>query len=110
MADCEPPLADLHPLRALFLIPSNKPPMMQHPRKWTKHFRDFLKQALLKDFEKRPLAEELLKVCRRSSFPRSPPASQWGQRERGRPSMTSCVRLGAPTRAMCGFDGRSTPS
>jgi hypothetical protein len=37
MADCEPPLAELHPLRALFLIPSNKPPTVQHPRKWYAH-------------------------------------------------------------------------
>src|SRR5690606_19005728 len=62
MADCEPPLADLHPLRALFLIPTNKPPTLQHPRRWHKNFRDFLKQALIKDFEKRPSAKDLLSV------------------------------------------------
>jgi len=62
MADLDPPLADLHPLRALFLIPANKPPTLAQPRKWSKQFRDFLKQCLIKDPAKRPSAKTLLNV------------------------------------------------
>jgi len=34
MAEMDPPLSDLHPLRALYLIPSNKPPTLANPKKW----------------------------------------------------------------------------
>jgi len=33
MGEMDPPLADLHPLRALYLIPSNKPPSVANPKK-----------------------------------------------------------------------------
>ena len=61
MADMDPPLADLHPLRALYLIPSNKPPTLANAKKWSKNFNDFLKTALVKDPKKRPGATQLLK-------------------------------------------------
>ncbi|XP_014669755.1 PREDICTED: myosin-IIIb-like [Priapulus caudatus] len=61
MADGEPPLADMHPMRALFKIPRNPPPSLKNSRDWSPTFVDFIKQCLIKDFEKRPTAERLLR-------------------------------------------------
>ncbi len=37
MAESQPPLCDLHPMRALFLIPRNPPPRLKS-KKWGKKF------------------------------------------------------------------------
>lgn len=37
MAESQPPLCDLHPMRALFLIPRNPPPRLKS-KKWAKKF------------------------------------------------------------------------
>lgn len=37
MAESQPPLCDLHPMRALFLIPRNSPPRLKS-KKWAKKF------------------------------------------------------------------------
>jgi len=63
MAQMNPPLADFHPFRALYLIPSSPSPILANPKKWSKDFNDFLKLALTKDFTTRPTAAQLLKVC-----------------------------------------------
>jgi len=41
MAESQPPLCDLHPMRALFLIPRNSPPRLKS-KKWTKKFHSML--------------------------------------------------------------------
>lgn len=49
MAESQPPLCDLHPMRALFLIPRNSPPRLKS-KKWAKKFHGmikFLKNYLL---------------------------------------------------------------
>ncbi|KAJ8320835.1 hypothetical protein KUTeg_002422 [Tegillarca granosa] len=61
IAEGEPPLADLHPMRALFKIPRNPPPQFADPQKWSKEFKDFVSRCLIKDFELRPNTEDLLK-------------------------------------------------
>jgi misshapen/NIK-related kinase len=38
MAESQPPLCDLHPMRALFLIPRNPPPRLKS-KKWAKKFQ-----------------------------------------------------------------------
>eukprot|EP00056_Hartaetosiga_gracilis_P002331 m.52677 g.52677 ORF g.52677 m.52677 type:complete len:743 (-) comp11007_c0_seq1:1535-3763(-) len=61
MAEKQPPMFDLHPMRALYLIPKNSPPKLTEKSKWSKDFRDFLKQSLTKNASKRPSAASLLK-------------------------------------------------
>ncbi|XP_073837574.1 serine/threonine-protein kinase msn isoform X3 [Musca autumnalis] len=61
MAESQPPLCDLHPMRALFLIPRNSPPRLKSNRKWTKKFQSFIDTVLVKDYHQRPYTEQLLK-------------------------------------------------
>jgi len=61
LAEVTPPLGNLHPMRAMYLIPSQKPPKLQDSKKWSKHFTEFLKDTLVKNPAKRPSASELLK-------------------------------------------------
>jgi len=59
LAEGEPPLADLHPMRALFQIPRNPPPTLTKPEQWSRDFSDFIAECLVKDLDQRPFAEEL---------------------------------------------------
>ncbi|ALC43342.1 msn [Drosophila busckii] len=60
MAESQPPLCDLHPMRALFLIPRNSPPRLKS-KKWSKKFHSFIDVVLVKDYHQRPYTENLLK-------------------------------------------------
>uniref|UniRef100_A0A8C0YHA3 non-specific serine/threonine protein kinase n=1 Tax=Cyprinus carpio carpio TaxID=630221 RepID=A0A8C0YHA3_CYPCA len=60
LGDGDPPLADLHPMRALFKIPRNPPPTLHQPELWSNDFNDFICKCLIKDFELRPNVFELL--------------------------------------------------
>lgn len=60
MAEGQPPLCDMHPMRALFLIPRNPPPRLKS-KKWSKKFHSFVDQCLIKDYQLRPSTEQLLK-------------------------------------------------
>uniref|UniRef100_A0AAR2M0I6 non-specific serine/threonine protein kinase n=1 Tax=Pygocentrus nattereri TaxID=42514 RepID=A0AAR2M0I6_PYGNA len=60
LGDGDPPLADLHPMRALFKIPRNPPPTLHQPEIWSDQFNDFICKCLIKDFELRPNVQDLL--------------------------------------------------
>ncbi len=61
MAESQPPLCDMHPMRALFLIPRNPPPRLKS-KKWAKKFQNFIETVLVKDYHQRPTnTEHLLK-------------------------------------------------
>ncbi|XP_038658318.1 serine/threonine-protein kinase 3/4 [Scyliorhinus canicula] len=62
MAEGKPPYADIHPMRAIFMIPTNPPPTFRKPELWTDEFTDFVKQCLVKNPEQRAAATQLLQV------------------------------------------------
>ncbi|KAJ1530956.1 hypothetical protein ONE63_005792 [Megalurothrips usitatus] len=61
LAEGEPPLSDLHPMRALFQIPRNPPPHLAQPEQHGAELVDFVRQCLVKDMEQRPFSRHLLR-------------------------------------------------
>ncbi|XP_061915530.1 mitogen-activated protein kinase kinase kinase kinase 3-like isoform X6 [Entelurus aequoreus] len=62
LAELQPPMFELHPMRALFLMTKSnfQPPKLKDKAKWTDNFHHFVKVALTKNTKKRPTAEKLL--------------------------------------------------
>ena len=60
MAEGKPPYADIHPMRAIFMIPTKPPPFFKYPDKWSEEFKDFVKSCLVKNPEQRITAQSLL--------------------------------------------------
>ncbi|XP_070098724.1 TRAF2 and NCK-interacting protein kinase isoform X31 [Equus przewalskii] len=60
MAEGAPPLCDMHPMRALFLIPRNPAPRLKS-KKWSKKFQSFIESCLVKSHSQRPATEQLMK-------------------------------------------------
>ncbi|XP_061413078.1 myosin-IIIb-like isoform X3 [Lethenteron reissneri] len=60
LGDGDPPLYELHPMRALFKIPRNPPPTLKQPELWPPLFNEFIAQCLVKDFERRATVSQLL--------------------------------------------------
>ncbi|CAH0403651.1 unnamed protein product [Chilo suppressalis] len=62
LAELQPPMFELHPMRVLFLMSKSgfKPPQLRDRERWTNTFHTFLKLALTKNPKKRPTAEKLL--------------------------------------------------
>lgn len=60
MAEGKPPYADIHPMRAIFLIPMRPPPLFKKPEKWSTELNDFLAKCLVKNPEERGSASSLL--------------------------------------------------
>lgn len=48
MAEQEPPLHNVHPMRVIFMVSKEPPPELSEADKWTTIFQDFIKQALRK--------------------------------------------------------------
>ncbi|KAK3752996.1 hypothetical protein QZH41_016310 [Actinostola sp. cb2023] len=53
-------LCDMHPMRALFLIPRSDPPRLKSKKAWSKRFHNFVNTCLIKDYQHRPTADQLL--------------------------------------------------
>ncbi|KAF4800029.1 Mitogen-activated protein kinase kinase kinase kinase 5 [Turdus rufiventris] len=64
LAELQPPMFDLHPMRALFLMSKSnfQPPKLKEKAKWSATFHNFVKIALTKNPKKRPTADRLLSV------------------------------------------------
>ncbi|XP_045181989.1 serine/threonine-protein kinase 3-like isoform X4 [Mercenaria mercenaria] len=60
MAEGKPPYGDIHPMRAIFMIPTKPPPSFRNPDKWSPEFIDFVSKCLVKNPEQRITAQELL--------------------------------------------------
>ncbi|XP_022688836.1 myosin-IIIb-like isoform X3 [Varroa jacobsoni] len=61
LAQGEPPLSHLHPMRALFQIPRNPPPRLKAPQEWSPAFNNFVQNCLVKNFEERSFVRDLLR-------------------------------------------------
>ncbi|KAJ1828375.1 hypothetical protein LPJ56_001148 [Coemansia sp. RSA 2599] len=59
LARGQPPHAELHPMKVLFVIPKNDPPELGS--EFSKTFQEFVSLCLKKDPKQRPTAEQLLK-------------------------------------------------
>lgn len=55
-----PPHSDVHPMTAMFKIPSAPPPTLPNPSMWSKDFHNFIKVCLRKNLDQRPSAAQLL--------------------------------------------------
>lgn len=62
MAEGKPPYGDVHPMRAIFMIPTKPPPSFRDPDNWSPEFIDFVSKCLVKNPQERTKAADLLKV------------------------------------------------
>ena len=72
MAEGKAPYGEIHPMRAIFMIPSKPPPSFGKPDKWSPGFIDFVSRCLVKNPEERATASELLQ----HEFIRNPQAPE----------------------------------
>lgn len=59
MAEGKPPNSEIHPMRAIFMIPSKPPPTLKEPSKWSAEMNDFIAQCLRKNPDERKSAKQL---------------------------------------------------
>ncbi|KAL3990217.1 Protein kinase domain family protein [Acanthocheilonema viteae] len=60
MAEGRPPHADIHPMRAIFMIPTKPPPTLKCEADWSLDFVNFVGQCLIKNPDERKSAHDLL--------------------------------------------------
>ena len=58
----EPPHSNVHPMRAIFMIPNSEPPSLPDKQRWSPAFHEFIAACCQKNPEKRPSAQELLQT------------------------------------------------
>uniref|UniRef100_A0A914GRK1 non-specific serine/threonine protein kinase n=1 Tax=Globodera rostochiensis TaxID=31243 RepID=A0A914GRK1_GLORO len=61
MAEGRPPHAEIHPMRAIFMIPTKPPPTLKILEEWTEPFQNIIAICLVKNPEDRATADLLLK-------------------------------------------------
>jgi len=61
IAEGKPPYSDIHPMRAIFMIPTKPPPTFRDTEKWSPEFFDFVSKCLVKSPAQRASATKLLK-------------------------------------------------
>ncbi|ELR14069.1 Serine/threonineprotein kinase 3, putative [Acanthamoeba castellanii str. Neff] len=63
LAEMVPPHSGLLAMRALFIIasPNTPPPKLTSPEKWSADFQDFIARCLIREYDQRATADELLK-------------------------------------------------
>ncbi|XP_073005694.1 uncharacterized protein [Typha latifolia] len=83
MAKGEPPLADIHPMRVLFIIPRENPPQLDEH--FSRPMKEFVSLCLRKIPAERPSAKELLKLRFIKNARKSP---RLLERIRERPKLT----------------------
>lgn len=59
-AQTEPPNHQMSPMRVLLKIQKGDPPKLDNPKKWSPEFNNFIAKCLIKDYNSRPNAAELL--------------------------------------------------
>ncbi|XP_047248681.1 mitogen-activated protein kinase kinase kinase kinase 5 isoform X4 [Girardinichthys multiradiatus] len=62
LAELQPPMFDVHPLRVLFLMSKSgyQPPKLKDKSKWSSNFYNFVKAMLVRNPKKRPSAAKML--------------------------------------------------
>ncbi|XP_070685142.1 mitogen-activated protein kinase kinase kinase kinase 5-like isoform X2 [Pempheris klunzingeri] len=62
LAELQPPMFDVHPLRVLFLMSKSgyQPPKLKDKSKWSSMFYNFVKAMLVRNPKKRPSASKML--------------------------------------------------
>ena len=61
LAEGEPPYANIHPMRAIFMIPSRAPATLANKEKFSPELNDFIAKCLVKDPTLRSSADDLMK-------------------------------------------------
>ncbi|CBJ28178.1 protein serine/threonine kinase [Ectocarpus siliculosus] len=61
MVEGNPPLHNVHPMRAIFMIPSKPSPTLSEPAKWSLEFNDFVGRCLEKKPDDRPSSRAILR-------------------------------------------------
>ena len=60
LAETNPPHSEVHPMRALFMIPFQPSPTLPKGKLWSNHFHDFLAKCVNKNPDLRPECSELM--------------------------------------------------
>ncbi len=60
LADGRPPFAEIHPMRAIFMIPTKPSAQVRHPQMFSNEFNEFIAKCLVKDPHQRVNSSDLL--------------------------------------------------